>query len=118
MLDFVFEVDFRTFKRLLYAFATGVVLPSMIRAADAVVLDESIVERYSAVRAVLADETVGATAVPVQHQIFTEDPQFLFWFLVAELGGCRHHVPVASEELACRSPRTDACEQFVFIATE
>ena len=53
------------FKRLFDAPAAVIVFPAMVRAADTVVLDKTIVERSSAMRTVLADETVSAVGLSI-----------------------------------------------------
>jgi len=118
VLDFVFEAGLRGFKGLLYAFTAWVVFPSMIDAADAILLDKSVVKGRAAMGAVLANETVCSALIPEQHEILTEDPYPLFWFLVAELRCCRNDVPIASEQLARRCFRTDAGKELVLFLTE
>src|SRR5678816_1389313 len=113
-----FEAGLRALKWLFDALAAAIVLPSVIRAPDAIFFDKSIVEGRPAVGAVLADETVISTLISEQHQILAQDSYLLFWFRVAELGCCCHNMPVAPQQLARRSFRTYACEQVVLFSTE
>src|SRR4029450_12570282 len=118
MLDFVFEAGLRGLKRLFDAFAAGIILPAVIRAPDAILLDKSIIERGAAVGAVLADETVVSTLIAKQHQLPPQDSYPLFWFLVTELRCCRDNMPVAPQQFPCRSFRTYPGQQLVFYLTE
>jgi hypothetical protein len=73
MLDFVFEAGLRVLKWLFDALAAGIVLPAVIGATDAILLDKPVVEGCPSVGAVLADETVIATLIAKQHQILAQD---------------------------------------------
>jgi len=116
--DFIFETGLGIFERLFQTLAAGVVLPAMIGAADAILLDKSVVKRHAAVGAVLGDESVVAPASPIEQQIFPEDPDLLFWFFFGDLGCRRDNVPVAPQQFAGRCTGTGACEQFVFFSRE
>src|SRR4029450_3013584 len=118
MLDFVFVPGHGIFEGLLDAFAAGVVLPTVIRTANAVFLDEAIIKRRAAMRAARADKTIGTTPIAQQHQVFAKYSDSLFRLGVAELPGGRDNLPIASEQLARRSPRPDMGEEFVFFLSE
>ena len=93
--DFIFESGLGVFERLFQTLAAGVILPAVIGAADAVLFDKSVVKGHAAMGAVLGDESILAAAVPIQHQIFAEDPDPLFWFVFSDLGCRRDNMPVA-----------------------
>jgi hypothetical protein len=118
MLDFVFVPGLGIFEGLLDAFAAGVVLPPVVGTADAIVLDEAIIKRRAAMRTALTDKTIRTTPIAVHHQVFAKYSDSLFRLGVAELPGDRDDVPIASEQLARRSPRPDMGEQFVFFLSE
>jgi hypothetical protein len=116
--DFVFEPGLGVFERLFQTLPAGVVLPAVIGAADAVLLDKSVVKGHAAVGAVLGDKSIFAAAVSIQHQVFAEDPDLLFWFFFSDLGRRRDDVPVASQQFAAWRSGTDPREQFVFFSCE
>jgi hypothetical protein len=55
MLNFFFESGLRIFERLFETFATGIVFPTVIGAADTVVLDKAIVKGCAPVGTMFAD---------------------------------------------------------------
>ena len=60
--------------RHLHARAVGGVLPTMIRATNAVFLDAAKIERRQTVLAVSADQTNLSFASAEQHQVFAKQP--------------------------------------------
>ena len=80
MLNFFLETGLRILKGLVDAFTARVVLPAMIGTADAVFLDESVIERYAAVRTLFGDESVISLTVSIENLDFRL--KFLLSFLV------------------------------------
>jgi hypothetical protein len=118
MANLIFEPGLRALKRLIEAVAVWVVLPPVISAPDAVRLDKAVVEGCPPVRAVLPDEAVSPAWIAKQHEIFAEDSYSPLGLFVVEIRCCPDHVPVAPEELACRSSTANTREQLVLFMTE
>ena len=80
--------------------AVHVEQPAVVAAADAMLRDDSVLQRRAAVAAMLVQEADSAREIPKQHELLTEDldengP-------LTELLGHRHRGPVAPEILAAR----------------
>src|SRR5262249_49476341 len=100
-------------ERLLQAVALGVILPAVVRAADAAVLHEAVGQRRAAVRTVLGDAAVGAALVAEEHELLVHDLHAPGGVLVRELADKARWVPVAAQQLAHRRAGSYSGEQLV-----
>ena len=81
------------------------VLPAVIAAADAALLDDAKFERHVAMRAVQVHQAEPAAVLAKQHQVFAHDTNTIRQ--VADLVGHRHRHPVAAQILAAGRSRAD-----------
>src|SRR5438105_2289153 len=102
-------------ERLLQALAVGRgVLPAVVGAADAAVLNEPVVERDAAVGAVLGHAPAVALVGSEDEGLFAHAPRGLLRRLGRELAGDGDRLPVAAQERAARRARLDPCDPFFF----
>jgi hypothetical protein len=91
------------FVGLLQAVALRVGLPAMMAAADAVILDLTVIERGAAMAAAGVQQAGAAAAVTKQHEILAENAHFPGD--IAGIGGKPDRMPVGGARvppLACR----------------
>ena len=113
------EVARLRLARHLDGLAGDVVLPAVIRAAQAALLVPAEPERDAAVRAELVDQAVTALGVPEREEPLREDLDphrrtVVLWKLLRQ----QHGLPVATEELPHRRPRTRLGQQFVDLGAQ
>jgi hypothetical protein len=113
-LDLLAEAALRGFRGHLNALAVHVVLPAVVRAADAVLLVAAEVERHATVRAELVDEAqlpggVAEGDHALAHALDAHGRAVVFRQLPRQQDG----QPVAAEELAHGRARPGAGEEFV-----
>src|SRR6185369_13388372 len=85
--DLVLEAARLRLERLVDALAARVVLPAVIAAADAVVLDVAVVERRAAMPAELLDAADAARAVAEYQQVLAHQTYPLLGVRSGDLGG-------------------------------
>ena len=118
-LDLLAEAGFDRFGRHLGALAGDVVLPAMIRAAQAAFLVAAEPQRHAAMGAELVDQSIAALAVAERQQPLREqlDPDRRRIVLRQLLGHQRRN-PVAAEHLAHGRARTGLRQEIVLFFPE
>ena len=91
--------------------------PAVVRAPEAALLRDAVEEIDAAVRAGLLDEAQVAPAVPVQDQVFAEEPHGLRG-LPVELRASGDGVPVPAHERAHRGAGPHAGQPLVVLKAE
>ena len=97
---------------LLQALPALIELPTVIEAADALLLDRAAGQIGAAVRAMARDEPETAAEVFVERQVLAEEPHRLDR-VVVELAGAGDRHPVAPQQIAHRRARPDAGEHVI-----
>jgi hypothetical protein len=85
------------------------------------VIDPAIGKGREAVSALLGDQTiarfrfVGAERQAEHHQFFTKELDCLDRFVLGQLTGYGHRMPIAAQQFTGRRARSNACQCLVFV---
>src|SRR6266508_4249955 len=118
MFDPIFERAVGGLCRLFETSAGAIELPTVVRAADSLLVDSAVRERSRAMRAVLADQSIAAIRVAIDDQLLAENFNRFDRFLFGELRGGGHRMPISAQELAAGRAAAYLSQEFIFFACE
>jgi hypothetical protein len=100
MFHFLTKLTLFRLRRHLQALTANVEQPTVVRAAQSAIFDIAVLQRSSAMRAVLAQQSNSAELIAKQDQVFAKD--FDRPRNVVELLSRSDHNPIAAKPLATR----------------
>src|SRR6266545_3124246 len=118
MLDPTFERAVGRLRRLFETSAGAIELPTVVRAADSLLIDSAVRERSRAMRTVFADQSIATTRVAINDQLLAENFNRFDRFLFGELRGGGDRMPISAQELAARRAAAYLSQKFIFFACE
>src|SRR5579871_4098694 len=105
-------------ERLFEAIASIVVEPTMIGAANPLLLDEPVVKGSASMGALLADESVPAIWRAKEDEILAKQAHTLLGVFDGEVARAAERLPIAAEKLPAGRARSYARQQLVFLLRE
>src|SRR5215468_440784 len=114
VLDTVLEGAVFRFGRLLQTFATSVIKPAVVTAANTVIFDPPKLKRCAAMGAVKIEQPQLVTTIAEENKVFAEKPYFDRSALRLHFFAESHRPPVTPEHITGGSAGTDSGQQFIF----
>src|SRR6266542_2153508 len=118
MLDPIFERAVIRLRRLFETSAGAIELPTVVRAADSLLVDSAVRERRRAMRTVFADQSIATIRVAINDQLLAENFNRFDRFLFGELRGGGHRMPISAQELPARRAAAYLSLAFIFFTCD